>query len=89
MAKAITWPLVALFGIMAAALFGIYFVAGPEDRSALLAALIPISNGVTMVLMSKKIHNVQQTVDAVEHNTNGRLQATVTDAVNRAIDKRL
>jgi len=83
--KAVTWPIVALGTVLIAAVFGIYFVGSAQDRSALLGVLIPLSNGITAILISRHVRQVEKKVEQVEHNTNGRLEALINDAADRVM----
>jgi hypothetical protein len=69
--KGITWPLVALALVAIGGVVAMFSLAGPQDRSAMLALLSAVTSAVVAGFLGHRLKSVDDKVDKVVTQTNG------------------
>jgi hypothetical protein len=78
--RGLTWPMVALAGLVLAFLVGIFALIPddePAGRTALLGAITAASAAVTTWVTTRRVGEVREQVEAVKRDVDGRMSQLI------------
>jgi hypothetical protein len=79
-AMRVTWPMVAMLGLVLAFLVGIFALipdGEPAGRTALLGVITVAASALTTFVTSRNVARVAEKVDEVDKKVNGRMSQLI------------